>query len=224
MKKHILLFLLAFFMIHIVKAQTVLSDSLRLKKDSTLKAMIHQDSQKVEKQFAEKARWDDIDKRFEFPLVKGGKYSGVLPVKNPTEIPDPNIDYKLLFELTKNNPDSLMKMNNEGLDEVARVLNLHYASGIPLKRLMPVVVVHAAALNALLKNEAYQKKYKMDNPNAQLISDLQKLGAKFIVCGQAMQFFNINTEDLLPGIKLSLTAQTVITSYQLKGYVLMSER
>ncbi|MBD3750009.1 MAG: DsrE family protein [Sphingobacteriales bacterium] len=223
MKKQILLLLLFVFTIHLVKAQTILSDSLRLKKDSTLKAMIHQDSQKVEKQFEERARREKITKSFEYPLIKGGKYSGVLPVKNLTEIPDPNMDYKLLFEITKNNPDSLMKMNNGGLDEVARVLNLHYASGIPQKRLIPVIVVHGGALNALLKNEAYQKKYKIDNPNTQIINDLQKLGTKFIVCGQAMQFLNIDTADLLPGIKLSLTAQTVITNYQLKGYVLLSE-
>jgi len=53
-----------------------------------------------------------------------------------------------------------------------------------------------------------------------LISDLEKIGAKFIACGQAMEFFEVKREELLPEVKISLTAQTVITQYQLKGFVL----
>jgi predicted peroxiredoxin len=69
--------------------------------------------------------------------------------------------------------------------------------------------VHAAALNAIKNNEAYQKKYKVDNPNIKLINDLKNIGAKFIACGQAMEFFEVKKEELLQDIKISLTAQTV---------------
>jgi hypothetical protein len=37
-----------------------------------------------------------------------------------------------------------------------------------------------------------------------------------------MEYFEVKREELLPEIKISLTAQTVITGYQLKGYVLHS--
>ncbi len=200
-------------------AQATMSDSLSHAKDSTLHALIHADSLKVEKEFAEKDKWDKIYARAEYPLLKGSKNSGIIPVKDPTEIPDPNMDYKLLFEVTGNNPDSAAKEINFGLDEVARVINLHVASGIPAKRIIPVIVVHAAALNALKNNEAYQKKYKMDNPSIKLIEDLKKMGAKFIACGQAMEFFEVKKEEFVPGIQISLTAQTVVSSYQLKGYI-----
>ena len=202
-------------------SQPAMSDSIRkTKKDSAMYAMIHEDSIKIEKQFAESEKWEKISARIEYPLLKGGQFSGIIPVKEVNEIPDPNIDYKLLFELTLHNPDSIAKEINNGLNEIARVINLHIASGIPAKRIMPVIVVHGQALDAIKNNEAYQKKYKLDNPNIKLVSDLKNVGSKFIACGQAMAFFDVKKEDLLPEIKISLTAQTVLSHYQLKGYVL----
>lgn len=201
--------------------QAINTDSLRnAKKDSTLRAMIHADSVKVNKEFAEIEKWDKMEAIALYPVMKAGKFSGVIPVADPTEIPDPNIDYKLLFELTAVNPDSTAAEVNNGLMEVVRKMNLHVASGIPLKRIIPVIVVHAGALHAFKTNVAYQKKYKMDNPNIKVIDDLKKLGAKFIACGQAMAFLEIKKEDLLPDMRISVTAQTVLSHYQLKGYVL----
>lgn len=205
-------------------AQSGMSDSLRKAKDSTLKAAFHQDSLKIEKEFSEKEKMEKILAIAEYPLMKAGDFSGIVPVKNPDEIPDPNIDYKLLFELTMNNPDSAAKEINAGLMEIVRVINLHIASGIPLKRIYPVIVVHAAALNAISNNAAYQKKFKLDNPNINILEELEKkTGAKLIACGQAMVFFEMKKEELLPEVKISVTAQTVLSHYQLKGYVLYKE-
>jgi len=195
------------------------TDSLRLKKDSALHALIHADSLKVEKEYAEKEHWEKIKAAAQYPAINAGEYSGIVPVTDPTEIPDPKMEYKILFEIIYNNPDSLSKDPNYALVEIARVINLHVASGIPVNKIMPVIVVHAGALNAISNNAHYQERYKMDNPNLKLINDLQNIGAKFIACGQAMAFFKVKREDLLPNVKVSLTAQTVLTSYQLKGYV-----
>ncbi|MFI5252983.1 MAG: DsrE family protein [Bacteroidota bacterium] len=182
------------------------------KKESLARAKSIEDSLKMAKLFA-------IE---QFPYIKGSKWSGVIPVADPTEIPDPNRDYKLLFEFTANNPDSLAREINSGLDEVARVLNLHVASGIPAKKLIPVIVVQGPGLDALTTNEHYKKKHSTDNPNLKIIHDLVGAGAKFIACGQAMAFFELTKEDLLPEIKISLTAQTVFSNYQLQGFILYS--
>jgi len=204
-------------------SQPFMSDSLRkAKKDSTLHARMREDSIKTEREFGEGEKWDKLFAKLEYPLLKGGKFSGVIPVKDPTEIPDPNQEYKLLFELTANNPDSLAKDINQGLDEVTRVMNLHFASGIPAKKIIPVIVVHGPALAAISNNETYKRKFNMDNPNLKLIQDLEKAGAKFIACGQAMAFFDVKKEELLPEVKVSLTAQTVLSNYQTKGYILYS--
>jgi intracellular sulfur oxidation DsrE/DsrF family protein len=122
--------------------------------------------------------------------------------------------------LTDNNADSVIKEANYGLVEVARIINLHAASGIPVGKILPVIVVHAGALNAFCTNDRYKEKYKTDNPNLKLISELKNFGARFIACGQAMAFKKFTKEDMLPEVKISLTAQTVLSGYQLKGYVL----
>lgn len=222
--RKISLLLLASMAFFSASAQTTNLDSIinarRMSRDSTLRAMFSADSLKVAKEFSQKVKDDSLEAKLIFPVIKGGTESGIIPVKDITEIPDPNIDYKILFELVGNNPDSTIKEINYGLNEVARQINLHVASGIPVKRLMFVIVAHAGALHALKNNEAFQKKYKMDNPNIKLIDDLKKMGVKFIVCGQAMAFLNVKKEELLPDIKISLTAQTVISHYQLKGFVL----
>jgi len=222
MRKLSLLFF-AFMTFISASSQILNADSLlnarRMNRDSTLRAIYSADSLKVAKEFAQKVKGDSMEAKMVYPLIKGGKGSSIVPVNDPTEIPDPNIDYKILFELTGNNPDSTIMDINYGMDEIARVINLHVASGVPVKKIMPVIVIHAGAIHAIKNNEAFRKKYKIDNPSIKLIDDLKKLGAKFIVCGQAMEFFEVKKEELLPDIKISLTAQTVVTYYQLKGYV-----
>jgi intracellular sulfur oxidation DsrE/DsrF family protein len=199
--------------------QKINIDSLHAKKDSSLRAMIHADSLKIEKEYAEIERWEKIKAVIQIPAINAGKFSGIVPVNDVTEIPDPNINYKILFEVAYGNPDSMAKEPNYALVEIARVINLHIASGIPANKIMPVILVHAKALNAICNNAHYQELYKMDNPNLTLIRDLEDAGAKFIACGQAMAFFNVKKEELLPEIKVVLSAQTILTSYQLKGYV-----
>lgn len=165
----------------------------------------------------------DAKYRATFPAIKSAKWAGVVPVEAIEEKPDPNMEYKLLFELSgfaiKGQDSSAKTDINLGLSEVARQINLHEANGIPRKNINIVIVTHASALYCFLTNEKYKKKYRVDNPNIPLIKELQNYGVKMLVCGQAMTFLNLELEDLVPGIKQVLTAQTVISSYQLKGYV-----
>lgn len=223
MKKTTLL-LFAFLLCITGYSQTTKLDStlqaLKVRKDSTLRALIRIDSAKVEKEFADKIKKAKVLSVAVYPALKGGENSGVIPVKDPDEVPDPTLDYKLLFELIASNPDSLVKEINDGLAEVARVINLHVASGVPLKKIFPVIAVHGPALDAISTNDYYKEHFKTDNPNIKLINDLTFIGAKFIACGQAMAYRDIKKEALLPVVKVSVTAQTVLTSYQLKGYVL----
>lgn len=194
-------------------------NSLKFKKDSALQAMIHADSVKFGKEYLEKEKWEKLKALAVYPVLNGGDNSGVLPVKEVTEVPDPKMEYRLLFEIVANNPDSAAKDINYGLAEAARVINLHVASGIPLKKIIPVIVVHGPALNAITTDEYYKEHYKISNPNLKLINELRGIGTGFIACGQAMNFFDVKREALLPIVKVSLTAQTVLSSYQLKGYV-----
>ena len=164
-------------------------------------------------------KWAKLASLAYFPLIKAGTFSGVLPVEGVDEIPSPKRQYKLLFEFTVNFKDSTHEKLNPGLVEIARVLNLHVASGIPISHIHPVIVVHGPSLFSIRNNGIYQSQYKKDNPNSQLILDLMKNGAKFIACGQAMNFLDVKKEELYPGVKVSLTAQTVLSNYIGQGYV-----
>jgi intracellular sulfur oxidation DsrE/DsrF family protein len=208
--------------LHVIKLQkdSTLNAS-KLKRDSIYRSDLHKDSVKANKEFADIIKWEKMKAVEIFPVINAGEMSGVVPVNNANEIPDPKISYKLLFEVTANNPDSTISEINYGLVEVARIINLHVASGVPLKNIIPVIVVHAGALHALKNNEYFQKKYKIDNPSIKLIGELEKVGAKFVACGQAMSFLDIQKEAFLPIVHVSVTAKTAISGYQLKGFVLM---
>jgi len=164
-------------------------------------------------------KWAKLESMAYYPLIKAGTFSGVLPVEGVDEIPSPKRQYKLLFEFTLNFKDTSHKKLNPGLVEIARVLNLHVASGIPVSHIHPIIVVHGPSLFSIQNNGVYQSKYNKDNPNSQLILDLMKNGAKFIACGQAMSFLDIKKEQLYPGVKVSLTAQTALSNYTGQGYV-----
>ena len=157
-----------------------------------------------------------------FPAIKGFKWGGVAPVQNATELADPKMKYKLLMELTgfaaKGEEKTAKNEINLGIGEITRKVNLHVAAGVPQKNIKLVIIVHAGALFAFLNNEKYKRKYGIDNPNITIIKDLQNFGAKIIVCGQAMTFLGLEMQDLVPGIKEALSAQTVLSTYELKGY------
>jgi intracellular sulfur oxidation DsrE/DsrF family protein len=161
-----------------------------------------------------------IDKKYRptFPAIKAVSWAGVLPVEHVDEIPDPTMHYNMLFEITWFDTAAKKEIHG-GLGNVARELNLHEANGIPGKNIRAVVVVHADGLYSLLSDEKYKKKYGIDNPNIPLIKELQKYGVKMIVCGQAMTYYRLEMQDLVPGLKQALTAQTVLSSYRLKNYV-----
>ena len=164
-------------------------------------------------------KWAKMTSLAYFPLIKAGTFSGVLPVEGVDEIPSPKRQYKLLFEFTLNFKDTSHEKLNPGLVEIARVLNLHVASGIPISHIHPVIVVHGPSLFAIRNNDVFQAKYKKNNPNSKLIADLMENGARFIACGQAMMFLDVKKSDLYPGVKVSLTAQTVLSNYVGQGYV-----
>jgi intracellular sulfur oxidation DsrE/DsrF family protein len=156
-----------------------------------------------------------------YPIIKGAPMAGAIPIKNPEELIDPNMQYKLLMNFTQaaTTPAKAKEING-ALAEVGRIMNLHIAAGVPVKNLTVMLIAHGSALFSLLDNAHYQKKFKRDNPNIALVKELQAAGVQFAACGQAMKFLDIEKETLLPGIKLAYSAKTVISTYSLKGYIL----
>lgn len=167
-------------------------------------------------------RMEKMLKNAIYPLIKSAKMGGVMPIAHPEEAIDPNMKYRLLMNFTQAaiTPGKAKEING-ALAEVARIINLHIAAGVPKENLEVVVIGHAAGLFSLLDQKHYRKKFNMNNPNEPLVKELENAGVTFFGCGQAMQFLDIEKGDLMEGIKQAYSAKTVISTYSLKGFVLM---
>jgi intracellular sulfur oxidation DsrE/DsrF family protein len=153
-----------------------------------------------------------------YPLIKSSKAAGVLPVPDIEEKQDPGMQYKLIFAVASIEKDKMYNLN-DGLNEVARTINLHAAAGIPATHIHAVVILFKQGLNLLLKDELYKAKYNSPNPNIALIEELQKAGVTFITCGQSMYRTGIKKETFIPGVKVSLSARTAFSYYGTMGYI-----
>jgi len=102
----------------------------------------------------------------------------------------------------------------------ARFLNMHAAAGVKPRDMQLAFVVHGKAVHDVLKNNIYRNKIGTDNKNAALIKALQKHGVEIHVCGQSAAAYGVATEDLLPGVKMALSAMTMHALLQQNGYTL----
>lgn len=170
---------------------------------------------------------DDLVKdyiiQYSQPLIKGSPFMSVLIPTEVTALPDLTIDRKLLFEIvdfsTKDTKTIAHKNENFALIEVARILNLNIASGVPPEKLKVAVVFHGPASKILLNNETYRKDYNIDNPNISLIKQMQSKGVEFVLCGQFMAWQGWKTSNLIDGVKKAFSAMTAIEDFQNRGYI-----
>lgn len=155
-----------------------------------------------------------------FPLIKGGAMCGVIPVEDITSKPDPNKEVKLIFDFTQSTSSGNQANKiNEGLEEVARVLNLHIAAGVKKEKLKAVIVFHSGSILSVMKNEFYQQKYKATNPNLDILGQLTAAGVNMVICGQSLALRDIPHPMVLPEVKIAYAAKTTLSKYLGEGYV-----
>jgi intracellular sulfur oxidation DsrE/DsrF family protein/spore coat protein CotF len=169
------------------------------------------------------------DKAISMPVVKN-MYAMVINVDEVDHKPDPTMEYKIVVDLTAftkletkdddDDDDDKIKPEavNWGLGELGRQLNLHVGAGIPQENIKLIAAVHGNSSKSFLTNEAYNEMYNMDNPNLDLLNELNEAGAEFMLCGQSLG--EIEKKDLMPFAQVTFSAQTTLTEFQMKGYVL----
>ncbi len=148
------------------------------------------------------------------PVIK--KYSTVTEVPFSVENPDSKLDYKIVVEVSSDNPKP--ENVHEFFEKVGAVVNLHALGGVPANKLHVVMVIHGPAAQYILTNEEYKKKFNTDNPNIPLFKELTDAGVKIFVCGQSLNKRNIAKESVASDVKPALSAITTLTTFQLKGY------
>ena len=135
--------------------------------------------------------------------------------------PDSTMTYKIVFEASQ--PIDTFSQIYPPLEHVARMYNLHVYGGVPQKNLDVVLVIAGFGIPAAMNNEAYKKKYGVDNPNLKVLEELKAAGVKIVGCAQAMMKNSIDPSDLNPIIKPIFSRFTTVSSYQLKGYAYFKE-
>ena len=114
---------------------------------------------------------------------------------------------------------------NRTLDAAVRFLNMHAAAGVPAKDMHLAIVFHGPAVFDLTRPEAYARNapagaVQVVNANAPLIAILLRHNVDFYACGQSAASLGIAKSDLLPGVKMSLSAMTAHALLQQSGYTL----
>jgi len=127
--------------------------------------------------------------------------------------------WKVVFDLASS-PEDRSAINRR-IESIARFINMHARSGIPLDQMQIVAVMHGGASKDALSDSAYIKRYGQKNPNTELIMVLKEAGVTFWLCGQSAGFGNIATEELAGPVGLALSAMTVIAQLQTEGYSLL---
>lgn len=126
---------------------------------------------------------------------------------------------KAIFDIDYKPKDPLA--SNSLISSLHRYLNMHVRNGVKESNISLAFVLHGDSTKDALKNEAYKKRYGINNPNTQLIKTLSEHGVDMFICGQSAAYSGISKSEIMPEIKLALSAMTVLTIYQSEGYSLI---
>lgn len=152
--------------------------------------------------------------RHDGPVIEG--YGAIYDIPDADFPADPERVYMILFDVldSPGAPDEL----NIKLNTVARFLNMHARAGVPPENLKVAVVLHGGAAKDALTDEGYQRHYRSDNPNRELLEKLRNAGVRLFLCGQSAAKREFAREEIAEPIEVALSAMTVIAILGAEGY------
>jgi intracellular sulfur oxidation DsrE/DsrF family protein len=146
-------------------------------------------------------------------------YPAAQDIPGAHELPDPKMDYKVVFAIGQGAEDSTAEVNPM-LPLLARYVNTLAKHGVPAEKRNLVVMFHqrSADFDIVMSNEAFKAQYGKDNPNIELIHALTKAGVEFRACGQGLVARKIEASQMNPDIQVDLWAMTSIVNLQMRGF------
>lgn len=151
------------------------------------------------------------------PIFKS--MGAVYDVPEADFVPDSTQVLKAIFDIERLQDDPTEV--NPLINSLARYINMHVQKGIPLKNIHLSFVLHGVSGKDALSDEAYKKRYGVNNPNSAHIKALADKGVHMFICGQSATYAGYKKSELMPEIKMALSAMTVLTVYQANGYSLI---
>src|SRR4029079_9135942 len=155
--------------------------------------------------------WTQTDQKLPMP---GQSVAKDFP--NAKELPDPNVDYKVVFSVAANaKADEI----HPTLKTIALYLNTLAHNGVPANHRHVAAVFHQGGGDAVLANEVYKARHEgKDNPNVAMLNELKQAGVELRVCGQGLLGKKLDAAHVLAGVHVDLWAMTTMVNLQLRGY------
>ncbi len=152
------------------------------------------------------------------PVIKD--FGQVYKIDKPDLLLEKNKKYKIIFDVYTDGKNN--KKLNPSINTVARFLNMNAQEKIKPEDLNIVLVLHGAATKNALTDSAFNKRFKVKNPNTELIKALTKVNVRVFVCGQSYADKGYQVKDLSKNVKMSLSALTALVHFQSEGYQLIT--
>lgn len=144
-------------------------------------------------------------------------YKAATDIPGAKELPDPGIDYKVVFSVAANaKADEI----HPTLKTIALYLNTLAHNGVPANHRHIAAVFHQGGGDAVLANDVYKARHDgIDNPNIAMLQELRHAGVELRVCGQGLLGKKLEPTQVLPGVQVDLWAMTTMVNLQMRGYV-----
>jgi intracellular sulfur oxidation DsrE/DsrF family protein len=128
--------------------------------------------------------------------------------------------YRATADVTRMSED--VREPAPGFTHAARAYNVYQSAGLDTRTsLKLIVVVHGPATTAVMNDEVYTNRYETANPNSELLRRLAEAGAELYVCGQALCDQGYKHEQVLPEVRVALSALSVLIASQNEGYAVL---
>jgi len=134
------------------------------------------------------------------------------PVQQSTPV-SADSSFKIAYDVAKK---ATAGQRNRHMESAARFINMQAAAGVKPANIQLAVVVHGQAVKDLIKPAEGAEM----TPQMNMISQMLSHGVRFYVCGQSAAYYQVNNEDLLSGVNMSLSAMTAHAQLQQQGYTL----
>ncbi len=163
------------------------------------------------------------------PAIPGQQMSGPvitstgmsIKVDDPTFVIPASHVFKAVFEINAGGGDTAQV--NAQLSTVARYYNLHVRHGVPEKQVRAAAVFHGSGWTALLTDAAFAARFSgKPNPSRPLTEELLQHGAQLVLCGQTAGVRGIRRDELLPGVKVAISAMSAMQVFQSDGYAFIA--
>ena len=128
----------------------------------------------------------------------------------------PDQHYKIIMDVG-DGPNKHSEINR-GIESAARFLNMSVRNGIKAENLELAIVLHGGAAQAALSDQAHEQHFSVGNPNRGLVAELLNAGVDVFLCGQSAAYRGYRSDDLLPGVRVAVSAMTVHVRLQQEGY------